>query len=81
MFKFLKTDTFDVLFSFVLGVGCMAVLKPMCKGGECHVQKAPPYDEVQKSTYQLGSTCYQFRAEPVKCAESGVIEPFERFVR
>jgi hypothetical protein len=81
MFKFLQTDTFDILFSFILGVGCMAVLKPACKGAECQVRKAPPYEDIQASTYQIGGSCYQFKAEPVECTESGIIEPFQRFVR
>jgi hypothetical protein len=81
MFEFLKSKTFDAVFSFVLGLGLMALLKPGCKEGECHIQKAPPYEEVKSSTYQLGSKCYKFEAEPVECPMTGVIEPFERFVR
>ena len=81
MFEFLKSKTFDAVFSFVLGLGLMALLKPGCKAGECHIQKAPPYEEVKSSTYQLGSKCYKFEAEPVECPMTGVIEPFERFVR
>jgi len=81
MFSFLKTEAFSNIFSFVLGVGCMAVLKPVCTSKECRIQKAPPYEEVTKSTYQLGSDCFQFEAKPIACPEKGVIEPFERFVR
>jgi len=81
MFEFLKTETFSLIFSFVLGLGCMAVLKPICSGKECSIQKAPPYEEVKKATYQLGTDCYQFRAEPISCPARGVIEPFELFLR
>ena len=81
MFEFLKSETFSVIFSFVLGLGCMAVLKPACKGTECSIQKAPPYEEVTKSTYQMGSDCFQFQAKPIECPSKGVIEPFQRFIR
>jgi len=81
MFEFLKTETFSLLFSFILGLGCMAVLKPICNGEECRIQKAPPYEEVKKATYQLGTDCFQFRAEPISCPTNGVIEPFQRFLR
>ena len=81
MFGFLKSKTFDTAFSFIIGIGLVSLLKPICKGSECHIQKAPPYDEVKESTYQLGSKCYQFKADPVECPNTGVIEPFERFVR
>jgi len=80
MFKFLKTETFSILFSFILGFGCMAVLKPACKGDNCYVQKAPPYKEIEKSTFQLGKECYQFEAETVACPGEGIIEPFQRFL-
>lgn len=81
MFGFLKTDAFDTAFSLILGIGIMALFKPMCKGTECYIKKAPPYDEVNTSTYHLGEVCYQFKATPVKCPDSGIIEPFERFVQ
>jgi hypothetical protein len=81
MFEFLKTESFNVIFSFVLGLGCIALLKPACDGAECRIQKAPPYEEVKTSTYQMGAECYQFHAQPIACPNKGVIEPFERFVR
>ena len=81
MFEFLKTESFNVIFSFVLGLGCIALLKPVCEGPKCRIQKAPPYEEVKTSTYQMGPECYQFHAEPIICPKKGVIEPFERFVR
>ena len=81
MFNFLKTDAFDNLFSFVLAVGCIALLKPICKDKDCQIQKAPPFDEVKASTYQIGSKCYQFEVQHKECPELGAIEPFERFIR
>jgi hypothetical protein len=81
MFEFLKTESFNIVFSFVLGLGCMAVLKPVCNGSECRILKAPPFEEVKQSTYQLGTDCFQFRAQPIVCPTRGVIEPFERFIR
>lgn len=81
MFNFLKTDSFDNVFSFVLALGCMALLKPICVGKDCQIQKAPPLDEIKASTYQIGSKCYQFQLEHKECPETGAIEPFERFIR
>lgn len=81
MLKLIQSDSFDNVFSFVLALGCMALLKPICKGAECEVKKAPPFDEVTSSTYQLGSKCYKFTSEHTECPSAGVIEPFERFIR
>jgi hypothetical protein len=80
MFEFLQTESFNIIFSFVLGLGFMALLKPACTK-DCRIQKAPPYAEVTHSTYQMGKDCYQFHAEPISCPGQGVIEPFERYVR
>lgn len=79
-FGFLKTDAFDIAFSVLLGIALVSLFRSACKGDECRMEKAPPYDEVNQSTYQIGSECYQFRAEILPCPSSGVkvIEPFER---
>ena len=81
MFGFLKSPIFNYVFSFLLGLGLMALLKPECKGSACQIQKAPPLEEVKKTTYQLTSGCYQFKAETIECPSQGAIEPFQRFVR
>lgn len=81
MFAFLKSKSFDTAFSFILGLGLMSLLTPICKGEECNVRKAPPYDEVRTSTYQLGSKCYKFDVKHMDCPLQGIIEPYQRFVR
>ncbi len=78
MFEFLKTKEFSMVFSFVVGLGLMALLRPICQGKDCLIQKAPSVDEVNKTTYQLGSKCYQFRSQPVDCPKEGVIEAFQQ---
>jgi hypothetical protein len=77
MFEFLHSKHFNTIFSFILGIGIMALLKPMCHGNNCVIQRAPPVEEVNKVTYQLGAKCYQFRSEPVDCPKEGAIEPFQ----
>jgi hypothetical protein len=78
MFEFLKTESFNMASSFILGLALMTLLKPVCKGDECKILKAPPLEEVTNSTYQLGGKCYQFHTEPISCPTGTVIEPFER---
>jgi hypothetical protein len=72
----LKSKGFNLVFSFLLGLGLIAILKPVCKGDACITLKAPPYHEVNTATYQLGNKCYQFRVQPVECPTKGVIESF-----
>jgi len=76
MFLNKKSDMIGIVGSLIIGIGIIAVLKPMCRGSDCVIQKAPSVDEVTKSTYQTGQKCYQFKTTPIKCPNSGVIEPF-----
>ena len=76
MFEFLKSEGFKLVGSLILGIGLVAVFKPVCKGDNCIKQKAPFVDEIVKSTYQLGQKCYQFKTHTMVCPEKGVIEPF-----
>jgi len=76
MFEFLKSEGFKIVGSAILGIGFMAVLKPVCKGSNCTVQKAPSVEEVTRSTYHLSGKCYQFKTTLIECPKSGIIEPF-----
>ena len=77
IWDFLKSRKFNLVFSFLLGLGLMAILHPACKGDSCVVMKAPPAHEVKESTYQIGKKCYKFETYIVDCPSSGVIEAFE----
>ena len=76
IFDFMKTKKFNLVFSFLLGLGLMAVLRPVCKGDACILLKAPPAHEVKGATYQIGKKCYQFETFVIDCPNSGVIESF-----
>jgi hypothetical protein len=78
MFEFLKTKEFSYVFSFIVGLGLMALFRPICHGDSCVIQKAPPIDEVNRTTYQLGSKCYQFRSVGAECPKEGIVEAFEQ---
>ena len=55
----------------------MSLFRPLCKGNDCQIIKAPPPSEVEKATYKIGNKCYQFKTNPMECPTVGVIEPFE----
>jgi len=77
IWDFLKSKKFNFIFSFLIGLGIAAILRPVCKGDTCITLKAPPIHEVNSATYQLGSKCYQFRTENIDCPPKGVIEAFQ----
>ncbi len=76
MFEVLKTEKFALAFSFIIGFALVAIAVPVCRGEECFVKKAPLVSEMKKTTYKLGSKCYQFRPETVDCPAKGAIEAF-----
>jgi hypothetical protein len=76
MFEFLKTKQFAMFFSFVLGMALVCLFQPLCVGPSCEVHKAPSIDEMKRSTYKLGSKCYQFQSSTISCPASGYVEAF-----
>jgi hypothetical protein len=75
--NFLKDERFSLFFSFVLGIGIVCVLRPICSGDECNVTKAPSDKDFDKYVYRMGGgKCYEFKSEIVECPASGAIEAF-----
>jgi len=66
MFEFLKTKNFYMLFSFLLGVFVILILRPTCKDENCINHINPDIKEIELSTYQIGSKCYQFKASTIE---------------
>lgn len=79
MFEFLKSEKFSMFFSFVLGLALVSIFTPMCKGEKCEKHKAPSLEDMKKTTYKLGSKCYQFHADILTCpaAPTKIYEAFE----
>jgi hypothetical protein len=75
MFGFLKSEKFNVFFSFVLGIAIVSLFKTPCKD-DCRIKRAPSVDEIRNTTYQLGSKCYKFSTQPAECLQTGMIESF-----
>lgn len=82
MFEVLKTESFNVAFSGLLGLALVMLFYPKCKD-DCRVVKAPPVEEIRSSTYQLGDRCYKFVAKPTSCTTPGAggaaLQPIEAF--
>lgn len=74
--KLLKNPLFNVTFSFLLGLGVVALVRPLCKDGECTVKKAPPVKEWDGAVYRVGNKCHEYKTKSVECPASGMIESF-----
>jgi len=65
MFEFLKSKKFYILFYFLIGIFIIIIFKKKCIGDDCVEHHNPNIDEINKTTYQIGSKCYQFRSTTV----------------
>lgn len=73
----LKDPKFDTVFSVLMGIFLMLLLRPICKGESCFNFKAPPLKEIQEHAYKMDDRCYKFVPKDVKCPMTGVVEPFQ----
>jgi hypothetical protein len=60
--EILKDEKFNVFFSFILGIGIICVLRPICSGENCSITKPPHEKDFEKYVYRMGKgTCYEFK--------------------
>jgi hypothetical protein len=77
IFNILKDPRFNIFFSFVLGLGIVCVLRPICSGSDCSIERPPAEKDFDKYVYRMnGGVCYEFKSEIVECPASGAIEGF-----
>ena len=75
----LKDEKFNTFFSFVVGIGIICILRPMCSGSDCNLNKAPSDKDFDKHAYRMGTgTCYEFKSEITECPPSGAVEAFRQ---
>lgn len=72
----LNDEKFNYFFSFIVGLGLICVLRPMCSGKECATLKPPMEKDFGKYVYRLAEKCYEFKTDVVKCPAKGAIEAF-----
>lgn len=77
--EILKDTRFNTFFSFVLGIGLICILRPMCSGPDCNINKPPAEKDFDKYVYRMGNNaCYEFKTEIMNCPSSGAIEAFQQ---
>jgi len=73
----LKDKKFDYVFSLLMGIFLILLLRPVCKGDACFSFKSPPMKEIREHAYRIGDRCYKFVPKDTKCPMTGVVEPFQ----
>ena len=78
--QILKDPHFNIVFSVLVGVGLICMIRPQCKGPECNINKPPVEEDFDKYVYRMqGGKCYEFKTNIVECPSSGSVEAFERY--
>lgn len=76
--KLLHDERFNIFFSFAIGIGLVCLIRPVCSGKDCDINKAPSDKDFDKYVYRLsGGKCYEFKTNIVSCPSSGTIEAFK----
>lgn len=65
--RILHTDGGQAFVSAILGFGLAALFQRVCKGKNCVIVRAPPMDEVMRSTYTIDGDCFRYVPVPTKC--------------
>ena len=73
----LHDEKFNYLFSLLLGVGLICILRPMCSGKECATLKPPLEKDFDKFVYRMSNKCYEFKTNVISCPSTGAIEAFK----
>lgn len=76
LWDILKDERFSIMFSFILGLGILAVLRPACDNDKCAKIKAPPVPDFDGKTFRIGDSCYKFKTKTKDCPAEGFIESF-----
>ena len=58
------------LISALLGLGLATLFRRACENRDCLVFRAPPFKEVELTTYSHGEGCYKFKRVSAPCVPS-----------
>ena len=73
----LNNPYFNIVFSFILGLGLVSILRPVCMGDNCKISKAPPTGDWNNAVYEMANKCYEYKTQIVDCPSSGLVESFK----
>ena len=77
--QILHNKNFDNIFSILVGIGIICILRPICSGIDCNINKPPADVKFHDYVYRLGGKCYDFKIKNIVCPTSGAIEAFRTY--
>jgi hypothetical protein len=69
LIKKLFSEKGKIIISIILGIGLAALFKTACKGRNCIIKHAAPYDEIKDAVIKHDTECYTYNLEQTKCTK------------
>ena len=67
--KKLFSENGKIIISIILGIGLAALFRNVCKGRNCIIKYAAPYDEIKDAVIKHDKNCYSYKLEQTKCTK------------
>lgn len=65
----IRTKTFSIIFSLMLGLALASFFRRACKGRACVIVKAPNPQQMTSGYYKFSGKCYKFKTDVANCAD------------
>lgn len=69
LIKKIFSEKGKIVISVILGVGLAALFKSVCKGKNCIIKHAAPYNEIKDAVIEYDTNCYTYELKSTKCRE------------
>lgn len=66
----IRSKTFSIIFSMLLGIALASFFKMSCKGKSCVIVKAPNPKGITADYYKFNNKCYKFKTDVTECSEA-----------
>ena len=60
----------QIIISILFGIAIAFMFQKVCKDRKCIIIQAPPLKDVEKKTFDVDGTCYQYKPKVVKCEDA-----------
>jgi len=67
LIKKIFSEKGKIVISIILGVGLAALFKSVCKGKNCIIKYAAPYNEIKDAVVEYDTNCYKYKLKSTKC--------------
>jgi hypothetical protein len=68
--RLLKTETGQIIISFLLGLGLATLFRKKCEEKDCLTFKGPDLEDIKKKKYKYGNNCFTYQIKSINCDDN-----------